>query len=71
VNKRALPLLALFVCAAANAAIDPDVAHRAFAALQANCTRDNGALWTVSLCGKVVIVDKASRVDGHVAVAKG
>ena len=60
-SRRAIAVLALFVCAAAHAAIDPHVAQRAFAAFQANCSRDNGALWTVSLCGTIVIVDKTTR----------
>lgn len=60
--KQAAVVLALFVlCSAASAAIDADAAQRAFVAFNANCSRDNGRLWGVSLCGTVMIVDKATR----------
>lgn len=53
--------LLLFVTVTAHAAIDRSVARRAFAAFETNCARDHGTLWRVSLCGPVVIVDKATR----------
>ncbi len=62
---RTIAAAVLFVCwmaaSTARAAIDPDAAHRAFAAFSANCSRDDGALWGVSLCGTVVIVDQSTR----------
>ena len=59
--RKASVVFALFLCSSASAAIDGDAAQRAFAAFNANCSRDNGKLWGVSLCGTVVIVDKTTR----------
>lgn len=61
VRKRLLAILALLIATAAHAEIDRDAAKSAFDAFQRNCTRDNGALWGVSLCGPIVIVEKGTR----------
>jgi len=60
-NAAALVVVALLVSASGRAAIDPAAAKSAFDAFQRNCSRDNGALWGVSLCGGVAIVDPQTR----------
>lgn len=60
-SRTVVTLLGLLVCSAATAAIDKDAARRAFAAFDTNCSRDDGKLLGVSLCGTVVIVDKPVR----------
>jgi hypothetical protein len=58
---RALAAVALLLCAAADAAVDREAARRAFDAFTVNCLRDDGALWGVSLCGNIAIVDRNTR----------
>jgi hypothetical protein len=60
-GRKAFALIAFFCCAVAGADIDRDAAKRAFDAFQKNCSRDNGALWGVSLCGNVLIVEPRTR----------
>ncbi|HEY3052130.1 MAG TPA: hypothetical protein VGK04_01940 [Thermoanaerobaculia bacterium] len=58
---RVLAAVALLLCAAADAAVDREAARRAFDAFTLNCLRDDGALWGVSLCGNIAIVDRNTR----------
>jgi hypothetical protein len=58
---RVLAAVALLLCASAQAAVDREVARRAFDAFTVNCIRDDGALWGISLCGNIAIVDRDSR----------
>src|SRR5690606_22457279 len=46
---------------AARAAPDPDLASTLFARAEAICRRDDGAMWGVSLCGPVLLVDHTDR----------
>ena len=41
--------------------IDVEAATNVFAAAHAACSKDNGALWGVSLCGPILIADPATR----------
>jgi hypothetical protein len=59
--RNALALIAFLWCAVAGADVDRDAAKRAFDTFQKNCSRDNGALWGVSLCGNVLIVEPRTR----------
>ncbi len=59
--RRFLLVLSLCFARIGRADVDRDAARRAFDAFERNCTRDNGALWGVSLCGRIVIVDRATR----------
>jgi hypothetical protein len=42
-------------------ALDPALAHQYFQEAQALCSRDNGKLWGVSLCGPMLFVDRKTR----------
>src|ERR1041385_7181701 len=56
-----LPLLALLCAAtAADAQVQPQIARRWFEEAKKLCERDAGRLWSVSLCGPMVIVDQAT-----------
>lgn len=60
-RTRVVTLLIVLVWSAAHADVDRDVARRAFDVLERNCSSDGGALWGVSLCGRVILVEKSSR----------
>ena len=65
-------LVALALAGPAPAAPDPAAAREVIAQAQALCERDGGALWGVSLCGPLMIVDPADRaVVANQADAKG
>src|SRR5436190_23094922 len=54
-------LLALLgAAAAADAQVQPQLAERYFKEATTLCERDAGRLWSVSLCGPMVIVDQAT-----------
>src|SRR5438046_5017745 len=56
-----LPLLVLLgAAAAARAQVQPQLAKRYFEEATKLCERDAGRLWGVSLCGPMVIVDRAT-----------
>src|SRR5437762_7590052 len=56
-----LPLLLLLGAAtAADAQVQPQLAERYFKEATTLCERDAGRLWSVSLCGPMVIVDQAT-----------
>ena len=57
------PLLILLLGAAtaAEAQVQPELAKRYFEEATKLCERDAGRLWGVSLCGPMVIVDRATR----------
>src|SRR5688500_10841898 len=60
-NRKALFLLLLLGAAtAAEAQVDQQRAAEWFKEAQADCERDAGRLWGVSLCGPMVIVDRAT-----------
>lgn len=59
--RNAIAFTALLLCAGARADVDRPAAQRAFDAFERNCARDHGALWGVSLCGKIVVVDPRMR----------
>jgi hypothetical protein len=61
-NLNALSLLLLLSAAtAAEAQVQPELAKRYFEEVTKLCERDAGRLWGVSLCGPMVIVDRATR----------
>lgn len=61
-NRSVLSLLLLLGAAtAAEAQVDQQRAAEWFKEAQAHCERDAGRLWGVSLCGPMVIVDRATR----------
>ena len=53
-------LLLLSVATAAEAQVQPELAKRYFEEATKLCQRDAGRLWGVSLCGPMVIVDRAT-----------
>jgi hypothetical protein len=53
-----LLLVLLGTATAAREQVQPQVAQRYFADAKANCERDAGQLWGVSLCGPLVIFDQ-------------
>jgi hypothetical protein len=60
-NLNALLLLLLLGGAtAAEAQVQPELARRYFEEVKKLCERDAGRLWGVSLCGPMVIVDRAT-----------
>jgi hypothetical protein len=60
-HLNALVLLLVLGCAtAAEAQIQPELAKRYFEEVTKLCERDGGRLWGVSLCGPMVIVDRAT-----------
>src|SRR5688500_18959601 len=60
-NFNALSLLLLLGAAtAAEAQVQPELAKRYFEEVTKLCERDAGRLWGVSLCGPMVIVDRAT-----------
>src|SRR5687767_2402392 len=58
--KALLLLLLLGVATAAEAQVQPELAKRYFEEATKLCERDAGRLWGVSLCGPMVIVDRAT-----------
>src|SRR4051794_23149509 len=58
---KTLPLLVLLGAApAADAQVQPRITQRWFEEAKKLCERDAGRLWGVSLCGPMVIVDRAT-----------
>ena len=53
--------LASLSCGSAQAAIDLVQAQSIFGQAQAICTRDDGALWGITLCGPILLVDPDDR----------
>lgn len=64
-HKRVFPAasvaIAALLCAPAAAAPDQNAARQVFAEAQAICERDDGALWGISVCGPIMIVDAEDR----------